>query len=90
MSIQTKRLPSRVRCTHAGCSKMARRIYSTSVQINAQPCSSQFPYVSYRLPPNLPGCRTANKAGHVIIENAAHKDRIFKKHEFVRECGTRT
>lgn len=76
-----------IACSHSGCRRQARRVFDARTEINARPVSSKFPYTSFRLPTNLPGCRTATKAGHVVIESAAHKDRVFKTHGFVRESG---
>lgn len=52
--------------------------------VNTQPCSSQYPYVSRRLPKNAVGCRT-DGAGRPVIQSRQHEDRVFKQLGFERE-----
>ncbi len=45
---------------------------------------SMYPYVSRRLPRNMPGCRL-NEKGQPVIESRQHERRIMAEHGYIRE-----
>lgn len=67
------------------CGEVARRLIGAGMAINSHPVTSQYPYVSSRLPMGLPGCKTYGPMQKTVIESAAHEDRVFKTYGYKHE-----
>jgi putative FmdB family regulatory protein len=73
------------RACPAGCGRTMRRQLNAGFGFNLKPVGSKFPYVSNRLPFNLPGETHAGRANKTVVKSKAHKDRLYKQHGFVAE-----
>lgn len=74
-----------IKCLEAGCRGRCRRLFNGQFQINATPVSNAFPYVSSRLPFGIQGETHVGPLKKTLVKNKAHKDRLYKRHGFVRE-----
>lgn len=74
----------RRKCPQCGRRTLSRK-FTGQFQMNLKPVGSKFPYISDRLPFNLPGETHHGRARKTVVKNAAHKDRLYKQHGFVTE-----
>lgn len=69
--------------THQGC-EVWKRVFTGGLSGYVNPFDNKYPYVSSRLPKNMPGCRVTDK-GKPIIESKSHEANIAARHGYRRD-----